>query len=64
MPNQTACMVHAKFEMSCLILASIQDAIGLPDIALAVWRELGKRGKPVAPGDLGPLAAHRQEVAP
>ncbi|MEO0763483.1 MAG: hypothetical protein AAFZ09_17040 [Pseudomonadota bacterium] len=39
--------------------AAAEDrAIGLGDIALAVWRELGKTGKPLARKELGTLAEH------
>ncbi|MCP3902788.1 MAG: ATP-binding protein [Planctomycetes bacterium] len=48
---------HAAF-----LAAGRDGAIGLPEIALAVWRELGKRGKPVSPSDLGGLACHRSGV--
>jgi hypothetical protein len=40
-------------------LAAGEDRpITLADVAVAVWRELGKAGKPLARGELGELAAH------
>jgi hypothetical protein len=38
--------------------ADADRAIELEHVALAVWRELGKSGKPLARTELGPLAAH------
>jgi SpoVK/Ycf46/Vps4 family AAA+-type ATPase len=43
--------MHAAF-----LAAAAGRAIGMPDVALAVWRELGKDGRALAPADLGPLA--------
>lgn len=43
--------LHAAF-----LAAAAGRAIGMPDVALAVWRELGKDGRALAAADLGPLA--------
>jgi hypothetical protein len=37
--------------------------IGMQEIALAVWRELGKDGRDVSMSELGPLRRYLQEVA-
>ena len=42
--------LHAAY-----LAADADRAITLSDIALSVWRELTKSGKPVSPSDLGPL---------
>ncbi len=43
--------LHAAY-----LAAGAGKAIGLGEIALAVWREMGKDGRDLAPSDLGPLA--------
>jgi hypothetical protein len=43
--------LHAAF-----VAAGTQRPIGLPEIALAVWRELAKDGRELTPADLGALA--------
>jgi hypothetical protein len=43
--------LHAAF-----LAAARRRSIGLPEISLAVWRELGKDGRSLSPADLGPLA--------
>ncbi len=37
-------------------------AIGLPQVATAIWRELGKSGKSLGRKELGPLAEHLPEI--
>ncbi|MDH3404183.1 MAG: ATP-binding protein [Acidobacteriota bacterium] len=43
--------LHAAF-----LAAESGRPIGLPEITLAVWRELSKSGRDLSPADLGPLA--------
>jgi len=45
--------LHAAF-----LAAEDRRPIGLPEVALAVWRELGKDGRDLSPADLGPLVPH------
>jgi ATPase family associated with various cellular activities (AAA)/Winged helix domain, variant len=45
--------LHAAF-----LAADGGRPIGLADVALAVWRELGKDGRDLSLADLGPLAPH------
>jgi hypothetical protein len=51
--------LHAAF-----LAAEAGRAIGLAEVALAVWRELGKDGRDLSPADLGPLAPHLAAGAP
>jgi SpoVK/Ycf46/Vps4 family AAA+-type ATPase len=44
--------MHAAF-----LAAAGGRAIGMPELTLAIWRELGKDGRSLTPADLGPLAA-------
>ncbi|MEL6620009.1 MAG: ATP-binding protein [Pseudomonadota bacterium] len=37
--------------------------IGLPQIATAIWREMGKSGKPLGRREMGPLADHLPDIA-
>jgi SpoVK/Ycf46/Vps4 family AAA+-type ATPase len=48
--------LHAAF-----LAAERGHAIDLPDIALAVWRELGKEGRELNLSELGALARHLPE---
>jgi hypothetical protein len=48
--------LHAAY-----LAAGGRGAIGWAEIALAVWRELGKDGRPLSRADLGPLAAWMPE---
>jgi hypothetical protein len=48
--------LHAAF-----LAAETDRPIGLPEITLAVWRELSKSGRDLTPSDLGPLAPHFPE---
>jgi hypothetical protein len=50
--------LHAAF-----LAAEAGGSIGLPEVTLAVWRELGKEGRDLALADLGPLAPHLPEGA-
>ncbi len=43
--------MHAAF-----VAASGRGVIGMPELSLAVWRELGKDGRSLSTTDLGPLA--------
>jgi hypothetical protein len=45
--------LHAAF-----LAADAGGAVGLAEVALAVWRELGKDGRDLSLADLGPLAPH------
>lgn len=45
--------LHAAY-----ISAGASESIGLRQVALAVWRELGKDGRELSPADLGPLAQY------
>lgn len=45
--------LHAAF-----LAAGRGGPIGLPEVTLAVWRELGKDGRDLTPADLGALAPH------
>ena len=45
--------LHAAF-----LAAEMRRPIGLPEVALAVWRELSKEGRDLSPADLGSLAPH------
>ena len=45
--------LHAAY-----IAAGAKESIGLRQVALAVWRELGKDGRELSPADLGSLAQH------
>jgi hypothetical protein len=45
--------LHAAF-----LAADAGGAVGLAEVALAVWRELGKDGRDLSVADLGPLAPH------
>ncbi|MFY0568250.1 ATP-binding protein [Archangium lansingense] len=49
--------LHAAY-----LAAGAQKAIGMREVALAVWRELGKDGRELSPADLGPLARFIPEV--
>lgn len=49
--------LHAAY-----LAAAEGEPIGLEHIAVALWRELGKDGREVAPNDLGPLAHHLPEL--
>jgi hypothetical protein len=42
--------MHAAF-----LAAAARGAIGMPELTLAIWRELGKDGRSLSPADLGPL---------
>ncbi len=48
--------LHAAF-----LAAARGGPIGLPEVTLAVWRELGKEGRDLSLVELGPLAAHFPE---
>jgi hypothetical protein len=50
--------LHAAF-----LAAGADRPIGPKEVALAVWRELGKDGRDLTLADLGPLAAHLPEGA-
>ena len=43
--------MHAAF-----LAAAGARAIGMPEVSLAIWRELGKDGRSLTAADLGPLA--------
>jgi hypothetical protein len=43
--------MHAAF-----LAAAGARAIGMPELTLAIWRELGKDGRSLTSADLGPLA--------
>jgi hypothetical protein len=43
--------MHAAF-----LAAARARSIGMPELTLAIWRELGKDGRSLTPADLGPLA--------
>jgi SpoVK/Ycf46/Vps4 family AAA+-type ATPase len=43
--------MHAAF-----LAAAGRRAIGMPEVSLAIWRELGKDGRSLTAADLGPLA--------
>ena len=45
--------LHAAY-----LAAGRGDAIGLPHIAHAIWREIAKEGREISPQDLGALAAY------
>lgn len=45
--------LHAAF-----LAAELRRPIGLPEVALAVWRELSKEGRDLSGSDLGALAPH------
>lgn len=45
--------LHAAY-----LAAGAGTPITLPHLALAVWRELGKDGREIAPGEIGALGAH------
>jgi hypothetical protein len=49
--------LHAAY-----LAAGNGGSLSLPQIALAVWRELGKEGREVTEQDLGPLSRHLPEV--
>ncbi|HEX7839006.1 MAG TPA: ATP-binding protein [Kofleriaceae bacterium] len=44
--------MHAAF-----LAAAGRGVIGMPELSLAIWRELGKDGRSLSPADLGPLAS-------
>lgn len=50
--------IHNAAVAACLLASGRPPVVGMGNLAVAVWRELGKDGRPVHPGDLGPLAAH------
>jgi hypothetical protein len=50
--------LHAAF-----LAAGLGRPIGSGEVALAVWRELGKDGRDLAVADLGPLATHLPDGA-
>ena len=50
--------LHAAF-----LAADADGPIGLPEVTLAVWRELGKEGRGLSLADLGSLAPHLPEGA-
>jgi hypothetical protein len=50
--------LHAAF-----LAAGAERPIGPGEVALAVWRELGKDGRELSVADLGPFAAHLPEGA-
>jgi SpoVK/Ycf46/Vps4 family AAA+-type ATPase len=49
--------------LAAFLAAESGHPIGLGEVALAVWRELGKDGRDLTISDLGPLAAHLPGVA-
>ncbi|MEA2621664.1 MAG: hypothetical protein QOH61_574 [Chloroflexota bacterium] len=50
--------IHNAAVTACLLAAGDPPKVDAAVIAVAVWRELGKDGRPLHPRDLGPLAAH------
>jgi len=61
--NMTGGSIRNAALHAAYLAASEQTAIGLPQVALAVWRELAKDGREQAPQDLGELSPHLpQEV--
>lgn len=51
--------LHAAY-----LAAGRSGSIGLPELALAVWRELGKDGRALSPGELGGLSPFLTEPQP
>jgi hypothetical protein len=47
--------------LAAYLAAGAGTPIGLPHVALAVWRELGKDGRELTRADLGPLSEHLPE---
>jgi hypothetical protein len=50
--------MHAAF-----LAAAGRGVIGMPELSLAIWRELGKDGRSLSPADLGPLARFVEDGA-
>ncbi len=54
--------IHNAATTACLLADGDPPVVDARVIAVAVWRELGKDGRPLHPRDLGSLAAHLPEA--
>ena len=56
--NMTGGGIRNAALLAAFLSAEYGRPIGLAEVALAVWRELGKDGRDLSLSDLGPLAPH------